>query len=478
MKKILLMIPLFSALLSSSVYSSEPSSPDSNQEETKEIVSLNKGNFISSVKIVGDIEAKKQIYMAPPFSAKVEALAEDGEKIKKGQLVAKLESKELEDELSEIELESGQAKSELSAIEKDSAAELVKLNANILLAEKNMQLKKMELKRLIEMPTKEELKKLELNVNLAQKALSISKAELAQKNTLYNQGILKSKDILEQKLTIARKEKDYATARAEYILTKNGATDTSIAIAKLEIEKAENTLVLEKNNLKFRQELINLEKSKVKVKVDVNQKKVEEIKSYISEATLKAPADGTVVISRIWGSAGLEKVKIGDTAYRGEPFISIANLDDIIIKTQVEEQFIGRIKTGLPCLITTVGLKGKVFKGKITKIGLLATEKRGGGRTEGESKVFDLDIELEKTDNVFKPGMSVDIEIVLKSMANVVLVPNKAVYKDGNKNFVYLADGSKRYIKLGLSNPEQSIAETGINAGEKVAIEKNIQEGA
>ncbi|MBC7474144.1 MAG: efflux RND transporter periplasmic adaptor subunit [Candidatus Sericytochromatia bacterium] len=479
MKKMIILVPLLIGLLNTISYSSEkdPNKKEVTEDNSKDIITVKKGNFISSIKIVGDIEAKKQIYIAPPFSAKVEKLAEDGEKTKKGALIAKLESKEQEDDLNEISLDAETAKNDLLLMEKDSSAELVKLNANILLAQKTLELKKMELKRTIDQPTKEETNKLSLNVELAKKALSVANNESKQKKILFNKGILKQKDLMEQKLTVAQKEKEFKTATAEYMLNKVGATEINKNIARLELKKSENSLDTEKHNLDFRKKQIILEKEKVKIKADISIKKLAQIKSEIAESVIKSPADGTVVISKVWSDKGLEKVKIGDSINKGKPFISIANLDDVIIKNQIEEQFIGRVKNGMICNITSSNLKGKTFHGKITKIGLLATEKKGREDIEGASKVFDLDIDLEKSSSVFRPGMSVDVEIILKSIDNVLLIPNKSIYKDGDKNFVYLPDESKKYIKLGLSNAKQSIVESGLSLEQKLMIEKDAQEG-
>ncbi len=479
MKKMIVLVPLFIALLNTISYSSEktPNKKQITEDNSKDIISVKKGNFTSSIKIVGDIEAKKQIYIAPSFSAKVEKLAEDGEKIKKGAVIAKLESKEQEDELNEISLDAETAKNDLLLMEKDSSAELVKLNANILLAQKTLELKKLELKRIIEQPTKEETNKLSLNVELAKKALNVANNESKQKKNLFNKGILKQKDLMEQKLTVAQKEKEFKTATAEYVLNKAGATEINKNIARLELKKSENSLNIEKHNLDFRKKQIVLEKEKVKIKADISVKKLAQIKSEIVESVIKSPADGTVVISKVWSDKGLEKVKIGDSINKGKPFISIANLDDVIIKNQIEEQFIGRVKNGMICNITSNNLKGKTFHGKITKIGLLATEKKGREYIEGASKVFDLDIDLEKSSSIFRPGMSVDVEIILKSIDNVLLIPNKSIYKDGDKNFVYLSDESKKYIKLGLSNAQQSIVESGLSLDQKLMIEKDVQEG-
>ena len=155
--------------------------------------------------------------------------------------------------------------------------------------------------------------------------------------------------------------------------------------------------------------------------------------------------------------------------------MSIANLEDSIVKSELEEQYIGLIKPGLPCDITLTNLKDKTFKAKVVKVGILATEKKGFDFEEGASKVFELDIALVNKNNDFKPGMSVDIKIILKTLNNVIVIPNKAIYKEGAKNYVLLESGEKRVIHLIDTNSKQSVIENGISAGDKIIFEEDSQ---
>ncbi len=475
MKKVFL-IPIFIFCFSLNSYSVSKNENFENQENSnKKTIIVKKGKFVSSLDLIGDIEAKKQIFIASTFSSKLEMLAEDGQKVKKNQVIAKLVSKEQQDKLTEEAMKLEIAKNDLDLLDHNSDAEIIKLDANIKLAQQEVNIKALELKKVLTGPTKEELKKLQLNVEISKKSLNISKINLKQKNKLYEKGIVKLKDILELELVLARAEKDYQTAHAEYILTKAGSTDTTKEIARLELKIAKNKLDIEEKNKSFKLKGDQLEKDKIKVKIIGLQVKVDQLKRRIEDATIKAPVDGTVIISKIYSSGGLSKVKVGDEVRRGRPFMSIANLEDSIVKSELEEQYIGLIKPGLPCDITLTNLKDKTFKAKVVKVGILATEKKGFDFEEGASKVFELDIALVNKNNDFKPGMSVDIKIILKTLNNVIVIPNKAIYKEGAKNYVLLESGEKRVIHLIDTNSKQSVIENGISAGDKIIFEEDSQ---
>lgn len=469
--KILVTATLLASFLSVFSNSSQAKKENESIDNKKTITIINKP-FISSIKLIGDIDAKKQTYVAPVFSSKLEKLAEEGSKVKKGAFIAKLESKEEENSLSETELDLGVAENDLIMSEKNASAELVKLSSSISSAKKEVELKELELKKIIDGSTKEELNKLKLNMEINKKSLDLAKKNLVQKEVLFNKGILKLKDILEHKLLITEKEKDYNISKAEYKISLEGQTKETKQIAQLELQKAENRLRIEEKNQDYQKQQTFLEQEKLKNRISTLKTRLSQIKTRINSTVIKAPTEGTVVLSKIWNMQGLEKVKAGDTVRKGRPFLSIANLDDVVIKTELEEQFIKKVKLGLLCNITSGNIKNKIFSGKVSKIGILAGEKKGSEYVEGASKVFEMNIDLIGKNSVLRPGMSVDIEIILKTLKNQIVIPNMAIYKDNNKNFVLLESGEKKYITVGESNSKESVVSKGLTTGETIIIEK------
>jgi len=446
-------------------------------KDGQKVISIKQGRFVYSIDLVGEIEAKKQIYIAANgHGAKIEMIDDDGTIVKKGDVITKLESKENEDELESKEMELGISKNELTLLEQNFSADMVKYASSVTLAEKDVQLQKLELKKLIDGATKEELDKLHLEIKLAQRALKFSKENLEQSNILFKKGFTQKKDILEKELDVAQKEKDLEIANAEYKITKDGNTETEKQIARLKLKQAENNLANAEKIKDLEIKKYKLEKEKQEVKIDANVSSVNKLKTLISDASIKAPVNGTVVLNKIFTDQGLAKPKVGDRVGRGMAFISVANLDDFNIKTEVPEQYIGKIKKGLPCNITISTLKGKKFKGNISKIGFFAKDKSNifqqySNYIEGESKVFELEIELLEKDALFKPGMSVDVHISLKDLNSVIVIPNKAIYKETSKNYVILENGEKRYIEISETNKDESVVKSGLNVGEKIIIE-------
>lgn len=443
-------------------------------DETKKykLISPEQKTFTLDVQVVGDVEAQKQTYMAPFFSSKLEKLAEDGELVKKDAVIAKLESKDLEDDLSEEELSLGVTRNELVELKKNASADAIKRKATIQLASKQVEIKQLEYQQFLQGAKAEDINRLRMSFHLAKKDMTLARQELKLKKNLLEKGIIPQIQVLQQELIVTEKEKAFQLAQQELKIKQEGFTELDKQIAKLELQRANNTLQIAQANRRFLNQISQLRQKKLGAKIARKSTKRKELERKIASTTLKAPTAGMVVISKIWSSKGLAKVKVGDNVRKGRAFLSVADISKVLIKTEVEEQYISQLKVNLGCQLKIKSLKDKVFQGKISKIGVLAKEKKGRRATRGLSKVFEIEIVLNQHDAAFKPGTSVEVVIPLQTIEKALVVSNKAIYKEGHKNYVYMDSGDKRYIELGVSNLRESVINSGLTLQEKIRLEE------
>jgi len=150
--------------------------------------------------------------------------------------------------------------------------------------------------------------------------------------------------------------------------------------------------------------------------------------------------------------------------------MSVANLAQVRILSELDETLIREVKVGLSALIELPSLKGKRFKGKITRIGVLAHEPSKRKNTQGLNKVFYLEILPEVQEGLFKPGTSVDIRLPLQERKQVLLLPREAIYRNTQGHYVLLASGEKRIVKLGEANPKEVVIRSGLSVEEQVRL--------
>lgn len=174
---------------------------------------------------------------------------------------------------------------------------------------------------------------------------------------------------------------------------------------------------------------------------------------------LRAPFSGTVV--QVEKSEG-EYVKEGDPK---EFIVRIDDLTKIFIVANAPE--IDRVKVilGQEALIKASAILNKSYKGIIREMSLAAKDREQFGRSQVE---FPIRIEVLNPDSELSPGMSVVIDIITNKKTNVLTLGHEFLYKEGEKYFVTLKNGSKRYVTIGLQDEQAFEITSGLKEGEQV----------
>ncbi len=129
--------------------------------------------------------------------------------------------------------------------------------------------------------------------------------------------------------------------------------------------------------------------------------------------------DYTTIISPVAGTVALKSINPGEVIAAGQPLFSIVDLQDVWLNTRIEETKLGKIKIGQKVEYTIDGYPGRHFEGEVYEIGsaansvfaLIPTENASGNFTKVTQRVG-VKISLPKDDTIlFRPGMSAVIKI-------------------------------------------------------------------
>ena len=132
--------------------------------------------------------------------------------------------------------------------------------------------------------------------------------------------------------------------------------------------------------------------------------------SYVSYVNIMAPTAGVV---------GLKAVNVGEVVAAGQPLLYIADLSNVWIKANIEENDLYRLKVGQQVKFEVDSYPGRVFTGKLESIlpatqssfSLIPTENAAGSFTKVTQRV-PVKISVPADSGlVFRPGMSVTVKI-------------------------------------------------------------------
>jgi len=172
---------------------------------------------------------------------------------------------------------------------------------------------------------------------------------------------------------------------------------------------------------------------------------------------LIAPIDGEVIV---------RAVEPGQTATSADTVIVLS--DRLIVKAQVDETDIGKVKLGQAAIISLDAYPRIKVNGTVDHIAYES-------EIINNVIIYEVDILPERVPEVFRSGMSANVDIIEKSKENILLIPIEAVKQDKEDRFVLLSQGigkkpAKRKVKLGISDEKNIEVISGIDEKAKILI--------
>ncbi len=180
----------------------------------------------------------------------------------------------------------------------------------------------------------------------------------------------------------------------------------------------------------------------------------------LDSATLKAPFDGTITAVNII---------TGQTVAANTTAMSIADLAHLQIQANLPEVDAVQVKVGQRAEITLDALSTQTLGGQVAKVALVGTVTQGVVN-------YPVTIDLDPTDLPVKPGMTASVSIIVDERTNVLMVPNRAVRSQGGNRGYYvevMVEGQivQVPVTIGLSNGAMTeITSTGLREGDTVVV--------
>jgi HlyD family secretion protein len=152
----------------------------------------------------------------------------------------------------------------------------------------------------------------------------------------------------------------------------------------------------------------------------------------------------------------------------------------MLIKININEVDIPKVKTGLLTEVSLDSVKGTVFPAVVRKVATSAlsndTAGQGGGGGNSQGVVrFPVEIRVDRTDKRLKPGMSARCAIIVGRRTNVLRVPINCVQTAGGKSFVMLVTSTMKDGKPVETATKREVV-TGLRGDDFVEIVSGVKE--
>ncbi|MGB9792869.1 MAG: efflux RND transporter periplasmic adaptor subunit [Thermacetogeniaceae bacterium] len=179
--------------------------------------------------------------------------------------------------------------------------------------------------------------------------------------------------------------------------------------------------------------------------------------------TLRTQLANREIVSPISGTVTNRNINPGELAAPGVALLTIADTSALKLGATVPQAVVSYLRLGQAVKVTVDALPGRMFEGKIVRLGPVSA-------TTGE--YFPIEIEVKNTGDL-KAGMTGRARLQLSGLRGIV-VPLSAVKTSNGKQYVFVVkpDGTvrKRAVTLGPRNDSRVVVVSGLKEGEMIAV--------
>jgi len=226
---------------------------------------------------------------------------------------------------------------------------------------------------------------------------------LARTSNLVRELLVEEGDLVEKDQVILLIEDDQQ-------LVNLAKAENDVLKIKMEFDRQEN---LHKNNLISDQDFNEIKYSLLQIKLTL-----EEAQRELEYTRVKAPISGTVTGRHI---------KLGDQIANNQHLFDLVDFESLVARIYLPENHLKSLVVDQKARIRTTAMGDQVYKGFVKRIAPVVDSKTGTVKvTIGVGNQKGL-----------KPGMYVDVELVLNTHDNALLIPKRALTYDADQIFVF-----------------------------------------
>jgi HlyD family secretion protein len=268
----------------------------------------------------------------------------------------------------------------------------------------------------------EDLQKAELDAKAAQDAATAQQSVFDNRQQLYREGAIAQKDVNDAQVALsqARAQSETARKRLENLRSFANAQALKAAAAQLDAAKGRD----------------------------------EQAQAQLSYTRLTSPIDGVVTDLPFYP---------GETAPAGAPVVTVMDTSRVIARTHVSQTDALELAVGNDA--SMIGLNGVPVPARITQV---------SAALDAANTTVEIWVEADNKDGRLRPGSSLRVHIVAKTVPDALVIPQQAVMTSPTgATFAILIDKNNkphlRKVAVGIRDAGRAQITDGLTSGDRVA---------
>ena len=187
------------------------------------------------------------------------------------------------------------------------------------------------------------------------------------------------------------------------------------------------------------------------------------LQSQLAQSVVRAPFSGTI-----------EEIAVrqGEMASVGMPLVRLVSLQDMYIKADVSENYIGRFQKGDKVEVNFPSLN-RTIETTLASVGQVINP---------NNRTFTIEARLPKESDLLRPNLLAVLKVKDFEKEDAIVVPTNLIQRDGQGEYVYVVatkgevpQAKKKHITTGISYNNQTLVKSGL-APDDILIDQGFRE--
>ena len=177
---------------------------------------------------------------------------------------------------------------------------------------------------------------------------------------------------------------------------------------------------------------------------------------------MKTPIDGTIL--RLARDNNGQPMADGQLVSSGFAVAEVAPLDELVADVDLIGPELARVRRGQEARIRHYAFKEAALSGRVLRL---------SPTMDPIKRTFRAEVLVENQAMLLRPGMFVEVTVVVEQRPDVAVVPRQAVANRGGRDVVFFLDGqrvSRRDVRLGLGDDDIVQVFEGVALGDRVVV--------
>ncbi len=359
----------------------------------------------NSIQVSGNLELTLVDISFKTAGRMIELNVREGDTVKKGQVIARLDAAQLDQQKMRDVAAIASAQSAYDQLGTTIEFQQATIDSDISTKRAEVAQAQAHLDELNAGSRTEEIQQSDSSVTEARAQVDLARAEWDRAQTLYKDQDISTSQYDQARTKFSAANAVLAQAQQRAAMVKEGPRKEEIAGARAQLARAQAAVgTAQANRIELRRKQEELVARRAEI--DRARAQVGITGAQLNDTTITSPIDGVVLV---------KSAEPGEVIAAGTTIVRIGDVDHPWLRAYVGETDLGRVKLGTKVKLTTDSYPGKIYNGTVSFIASEAefTPKQIQTKEERVKLVYRIKVDVDNANHELKNNMPVDAEIPL-----------------------------------------------------------------